>query len=330
MSHQFSNKFTQYTLGPLPWDKEYLEKLFYRSPVDITEAIKEHPGYIAHEILVQLQVSLDLFLDCVQDILNTISQFRLSSENPDFWYRPSERLLVDYEKNIRKGLFASAASAMALVHNSGRIAGRNGKIVIDGYQNKVEHMFAKNEQHIFIQGLRNFVSHSHILQPNWTVHYSVEGRYATFRLKSDVLFRYKKWGPLAIKFIKKNKEGIDIDILFSTYREKVIEFHNWFHSEIIKVSEPQLSDYRKYEKWLKQFSLQAGWNFLLSEAIKRNINPYDYLNRYFTKDKLSEINSLPHRSQAQVDRIIEILDDANACDDKIRRLAYKLFGLISD
>ncbi|MDA8338825.1 MAG: hypothetical protein M0Z70_05945, partial [Nitrospiraceae bacterium] len=258
---------------------------------------------------------------------NTIAQFRLTSENPAFWYRPSESLLVNYEKEVRKGLFASAASAMALVDNSRRVA---KKIVIDCYQNKVEQMFAKDEQHIFIQNLRNFVTHRHILQPDWTVHYSVEGRYATFRLKSDVLFRYKKWEPLAINFIEKNKEGIDIDILFSTYREKVIEFHNWFHSEIIKVSEPQLSDYRKYEKWLKQFSLRADWNLLLSEAIKRNINPYDYLNRYFTKDELSEINSLPHRSQAQVDRMIETLDDANACNDKIRRLAYKLFGLISD
>ncbi len=326
MPHQSSNKTTQYTLGPLPWDKEYLKKLFYRSPFDITEAIKEHPGFTAHEILVQLQVSLDLFLDCVQNLLNTISQFRLSSESPDFWHRPSESLLADYEKNIRKEIFASATSAIALVDNSRHAV---DKIAITGYQDKVEHIFTKNEQHIFIQGLRNFVSHRHILQPYWTVHYSVEGRYATFRLQSDVLFRYRKWKPLAIKFIEKNKEGIDIDILFSTYREKVVEFHNWFHSEIIKASEPQLSNYRKHEKCLKQFNLQSTWNLILSEAIKRNINPYDYLDRYFTKDELAEINLLPHGSQAQVDKMIEILDEAKACDDKIRELVYKLFGLIN-
>ncbi|MCL4537170.1 MAG: hypothetical protein M1610_06235 [Nitrospirae bacterium] len=63
MSHQFSNKITQYTLGPLPWDKEHLKKLSYRFPVAVTEAIKEHPGYAAHEILSELKITLDLFFE---------------------------------------------------------------------------------------------------------------------------------------------------------------------------------------------------------------------------------------------------------------------------
>lgn len=37
-------------------------------------------------------------------------------------------------------------------------------------------------------------------------------------------------------------------------------------------------------------------------------------------------NSLPDRTQGQIDRIIEFVDEYEACDDELRQIIYKAFG----
>jgi hypothetical protein len=53
---------------------------------------------------------------------------------------------------------------------------------------------------------------------------------------------------------------------------------------------------------------------------------YGHLQRYLTPEELQEINTLPHSSKEQVDRIIEMVDEYGACDNELRKLVYKAFG----
>lgn len=313
-----------YTLGHLPWEDEFLKKEYYKDMVRVQNAIKEHPGFFSHAALLQLKSSLEIFFDCVDDLLASIKLFRTASQNAKFWHRPSRVVLLQKERAVCKGVFTAATSAMVIVEASRRITKR---IIISGYEEKKEHFFEKDEVHRFIQDLRNFFSHHHIVQPDWRKHWTSEGSVTEFILSKNILLSWNKWTRLSKKFIDSHEEGINIEKLFLTYRQKVDQFHKWFHDEIKRISEPDISDYRKYEALLKRFEARTWWRLILNEAIKRNINPYDHLNEYFTPAEMKKIKLLPHKSVQQINRMVEILDEFNTCDDEMRRLVYTLFKI---
>ncbi len=66
----------EYTLGPLPWSREKLIQTFWANWVDSFEQIKEHPGFAAHQALEDIQTTLEIFLDGVDDLLPAVSVFR--------------------------------------------------------------------------------------------------------------------------------------------------------------------------------------------------------------------------------------------------------------
>jgi hypothetical protein len=54
-------------------------------------------------------------------------------------------------------------------------------------------------------------------------------------------------------------------------------------------------------------------------------NPYDHLKRYLTPEQLQQVYELPMGSKAQVDQVLERVDQEHACDIELRELAYELF-----
>lgn len=314
-----------YKLGPLPWSEEVLRKAYYKDFIETRKAIQEHPGFLAHRDLSDLGLSLDIFVDSVSDLIDSIEAFRIESRSSEFWTRPARVRFDKRELAIRRGVFAAATSAIALVEHSRKINDRGSMPV---YQQRVNETFANNEMHRFIQSFRNCINHQRIIEADWRKNWSITGDRTQFLLKQDILLNYSNWYPLAKAFIGQHPDGIDVEALFEKYRTRVVEFHNWFHGEVKRVSEPDLSEYQKYERILNRFDANAWWNLMLKQAvIGRGLDPYKYLDRYLTKPELDEVLSLPMRSQNQVDRIIEILDEYGACDDELRGAAYVAFGV---
>ena len=54
-------------------------------------------------------------------------------------------------------------------------------------------------------------------------------------------------------------------------------------------------------------------------------NPYDHLSSYLSPEQLDEVYKLPMYSKEQVDKVIELGDADQACDEHIRTLIYRLF-----
>lgn len=66
---------------------------------------------------------------------------------------------------------------------------------------------------------------------------------------------------------------------------------------------------------------------IISHVIKWKVNPYDHLNRYFDKEELNEVFTLPRNSKEQVNKIIEIFDKDAAVDAELRGMVYRAFGV---
>lgn len=227
--------------------------------------------------------------------------------------------------SVRRGVLSTVSSAMALVDNSRNIS---KKITPPDYQVRINNTFENSEEHKFIQDLRNFISHFRMIEADWKVSWSKEGKHTQFLLHPEKLLCWDGWKSLAKKFIKQFPQGIDVKILFENYKKRVEEFHCWFHAEIERLSQSELSEYRRYERLLNKFATKSFWNMMFHQVIpNKKIDPYKYLDHYLTKSELDEVLSLPMNSQIQVDRIIEILDEYGACDEELRQLIYTAFNI---
>ena len=225
---------------------------------------------------------------------------------------------------IRKSVFTASQSAMSLVAHSRRL---NKNVQINGYIARVDGEFANNSKHHFIQDLRNCLSHITMIEPHWQLSNSLErGRETQFVLKPDELLRYKNWNSLSLTYIKQNPKGIKLQDLFLEYTKKVSGFHVWFINQFYKANETDIQDYIRCERHVKAIGSRSNWNLILNQiVIQAGRDPYDYLLRYLTDDELERVYFLPMRSKAQVDLIIEIIDEYGACNEDLRKLAYKAF-----
>lgn len=52
-----------------------------------------------------------------------------------------------------------------------------------------------------------------------------------------------------------------------------------------------------------------------------------YLDQYLTEDELREGLRMPPRSKAEVDCIVELIDEHGACDAELRNLVYEAFSV---
>lgn len=315
----------KFTLGPPPWSEKELKKAFFSNWEYTTETIRKLPGFAVHQTLHTLQLSLDIFRDSVRELLESIRLFQTGSASKQYWGRPNQKRLQKLELSIRRGVFVSATSAMALVEHS-RNAAR--AFSVPGYHDQVGSSFDNNKEHRFIHSLRRYVSHWKMIETNWVISWSAtSGRKCQVLFQHDKLMTWDDWDRLSKDFINKHPDGIDVEVLFRNYLGHVENFHRWFHGELKKVSEPELSEYRKYEQMLTRFEVKAFANVALKEMVIGKIDPYEHLDRFLTKSEIDEVLRLPKRSTEQVDKIIEILDEWNASDEELRQTIYTAFGV---
>ena len=238
--------------------------------------------------------------------------------------RDKRRLLED---ELQEAVYLFASSAMTLVEQSRAL---RSKIEIPGYSERIAADFASSSRHRFIQELRNDVIHITLHEPNWQLSTDRDGtRITRFLLYAHQLTRADEYHLLARDYLRKNTDGVDLGTLFAEYRTTVNEFHVWLQQAVSSTAGAQILDYRRCHRFITTIGTRAFWRLMLSQVVIQNSkNPYDYLDRYLTETEMEEVSTFPPRSQAQVDRIVEIIDEDGACDDELRTLVYTAFGVL--
>lgn len=315
-----------FTLGSLPWSFEALEKAYFSDFQATWTAIHEHPGYNLYQAISSLRIAFRIFDQAVEDFLSAIYEFHHQAHFGDLFDRRSQGRFDDLLTKVRMSVFTASQSAMALVDHTRRLS---KKIEIPGYTARVEIDFANNSNHRFIQDLRNCLTHVTLVEPHWQLTNSLErGRETHFILKPDELLQFDDWHSLAISYIRENPDGINLKDFLLAYRKKVREFHEWFSNLFYQENESSISDYLRYERHIRAISSRSHWNLILNRVvIQAGRDPYDYLLRYLTDDELKRVYTLPMRSKAQVDLIITLLDSDGACNEDLRQVVYKAFGV---
>lgn len=313
-------------LGDPPWDENLLEKCFFRNFIKTREFIQSHPGYIVYSELESIRLSLDVFLNAVSDLIASINRFKGESAKPSFWYRPQRQFVEELKIFIQRGIASSAICAMTLVDHARRFYKHHP---IPEYGNKVSQYFKNSQEHIFVQDFRNYIAHFKLAPANWmSTSSSQEDRKVFFLINQDDLLKFDNWRPLAKQYIDEHPDGVDVEQLFKHYSAKGAEFHNWIRSAVLESYGELISNYLSYQRLLNCFEARSYWRLILTQVvIPKNMNPYIYLDNYLTKQELAKVLSLPYRSKAQVDCIVDLIDEYGACTEEIRGLVYQCFGV---
>ncbi|WP_156904584.1 hypothetical protein [Desulfovibrio aminophilus] len=307
-----------------PVSDEILKRIEWLGPTEIEDVLRSHPGHILDEAIKSIFIALDIFNRSWRDLCNAINEFNSFSCEKKFSHRENKNKILDIQSNVMKEIFCISSSALALIAASQKF---ESKMFVKGYREKIESRFINNKEHIFIKELRNNLNHGCIKEAEWCISYREGEKATSFRFSTKELLYEGEFNSLAKDYIKSCGEYIDVKLLFDSYVQSINSLYSWLKGNINN-THGELADYKRCIAAHRTNSIRCFWQMLfVQQFIPSKIDPYKYLADYLSDTELAEVSALPHRSKLQVDRIIEIVDKYNACNDEIRLLVYQLFGL---
>lgn len=125
-------------------------------------------------------------------------------------------------------------------------------------------------------------------------------------LSSERLLQTKGIGKDAGRFINKCGERVQIRTVTDSYSRKVREFYEWYLPALEANTTPALVDYRRCKKVCLQTASRTWHRAMVHHYIEWKVDPYAHLDKYLTPDEI---------------------DEHGACDDELRGMIYKLFGV---
>jgi hypothetical protein len=135
------------------------------------------------------------------------------------------------------------------------------------------------------------------------------------------------WNAGARRYLAARNKDVDIGELAPLYHRRVHDFYDTLLDETDKSPPAEVADYRRCWNAHRQRGARLMWGFLLAQYLTCGLDPYNYLDRYLTPAELQAARKLPDRSRAQVDFIIQSVDEFSACDERLRLMIYRLFGV---
>jgi hypothetical protein len=325
-------------LGPPPWTDEKLTEAYSADFIGIFRAIHIHAGYRPHAELETLALSMRLFDRAVESLKEAVEAFRLHSQERGFRTRASGDMTEQTILAVQSALFQVATTAGAYQARAKTLSGR---ITVPDFKKRVDATFTNSERHLFVQDLRNHLSHVAPLEAEWEL--SRPGRHspqiARFLLFVDDLTDAatggrKGWDKAALRFIEKHRRSqhnqggeIDVVTLFDDYAEQLHDFHTWLVPAAEAAAGVPLNDYRDSERRVYRIATRIGWKALIIPSLTHN--PRAVLDARLTPSEIALLNTMPSGSPEQVNQLITFIDNAEYefVDSDIRAAIFQAFGL---
>ncbi len=293
-------------------------------PGDQKMVLREHPGQQINRRVESLWSMVAVFGCVKNDLLARLDEFEAFSKTQDLFSRRGKPLLRRHEVAVNKELVAFAAAASALVALSRRVL---SSIPLEGFDRRRSETFDVDE-HAFVIDLRNVLLHESFSEATWEIKRDFENREgrSDFVLGGHTL-ALESMKVAARSFVARSGGKIPLRQLVSEYAAKVDDFYMWLRDEVDLSKPAALADYLDLLKACRARNSHKSFRLLLSIAVEKGLDPYAYLERFLDTAQIHAVSNFPPQSRDQVDFIIQAVDEYGACDDELRALVYRLFGV---
>lgn len=322
-AEQRSQKLAQVTASfqTLPASEEFLEELCALSPQDALRALRTHPGYNMQRNLESIESMLGVFHRALTDLDIAVNAF--PALGPAEMRTERESLEAEVSVRVNKELLAAVSACQALVDYSRRVR----KLLPDGLFDQRRSEIFDHDEHVVVKGLRNLLSHKRHNTADWQTTYSREGRVTRFKIGTETLLAEAELDSAARLALAAHGEILDISDLLSSYAKRVDSFYGWLLPELEHHVPKAVVEFRRCEEAVKLHHARQSYRLLVGLWRQAKADPYDHLPKHLTSEQLAEALKLPHRSKVQVDHVISCIDRNGICDEELRGLVYRFFGV---
>jgi len=287
-----------------------------------SDLLKNHPGFEAYKKSRALSAMLAVFNRAHKDLVAQLERFHEFTLTEDFGRRRGKRELQEIGEAVDKELLAFSTAAMSLVDHA---RGLRDLVLVTEFEERRSAIFDVQE-HRFITELRNMISHGHFPDVSWHLQYGEE-RITDFILFSSNLLDYGGIHKDAQAFIARCGEHVHVRRVTDSYAAKVRLFYDWYYQKIESNVPEALIDYRRCRRVCTVTSSRSWHRVLVHHFIEWKVDPYQHLDKYLLPEERDVAMKIPMRSKEQVDYIISTADEHDACDDELRSMIYRLFGV---
>jgi hypothetical protein len=322
-TEQRSQKLAQVTadLQKLPAPAHVIEELCALSPQDAQRALHTHPGYEMHRNLESIKTMLLVFHRALADLDIAVNAF--PGLAPVEMRRERESLEAELSVTVNKEILAAVSASQALVDYS-----RSARKLLPEklFDQKRSEIFDEDE-HALVKGLRNLLSHVRHTTADWQITYSGKGRVTCFKIDTETLLAEAELNSAAQRSLATHGKILNVSALLSNYAERVDRFYGWLLPELEHCMPEVIVEFRRCEVAVKIHHARRSYKLLVDLWQQAKADPYEHLPKHLTSEQLSRVLELPQRSAVQVDYIISCVDRNGICDEELRLLVYRFFGV---
>ena len=297
------------------------------------------PEYALFSQLQGFSVSIYTF---DQNYLELVKLVNILSSDPKadhlFWLRNRDKLMLAMRDIIRL-THNYVAAALSLIDHTRRLY---SKLYAEAggfpdYQPRVSSEFAHDPLSQFIKGLRQYCQHYKAPDLDVTTSWERgdERQTRTFNLHKADLETFDGWSATARRYLEEIDEKVDILVVTTEYRRKVIDFYQWFQSRQEEIHSDDLRRFKEQEAQLLSLMLDDKIDLSFAESQQGVPHRKDEIfTSIFTSREFDELEDIPRHSQNRPLRAIEMLDErffriAEETKQKIVEL-YKLPDILPE
>jgi len=320
-----------------------VETLFYLTPIHTDEmksavsylvgsnwekATQYHPAYKIERVKVELKNLLNMLSDCTRVAIEAYGELHdIASKDYD-----KKLYRDDLTLRIGKEFYTFVHLAKSLVDVSRRYRKYKAQLCPDAdstrtYNGLVTSSYSDEMNKLFVAEMRNNLSHFILHRPGWRISTSIEQPQPESGYVFDTAYlAYRgKWKSSKFKEYLRQTEKIDI----YTEMLKYFKASKKFLDALMEFDEENLSEAETHLR-AAEF-LREGMHIKFSFGIwkqvlanKPDIDPFKYLDKYFSENEIRLIMKLPRNTKEQADFMIELGDKWGVCDDTTRETIYEI------
>lgn len=303
-------------------DTDTLKLVAFRDPNSLQKFLSIHPASSIVNGLADVKRAFDILALSRQAFIEIVGRFHGQIlHNYDY-----DGLFGDVSRQATKEVYTYSVAAESLVQSYRHLVSVAPKVEAN-YEALKKEVFGIDGIFAFIKELR--VANCHVGVVTANPHYEVSFGQEK-KVVSGIAFDRTEF--LGIKDLNKkvqafvtNLDDLQIVDLINRHFKLAKKFFELVPHRTGILTSVEFRDYEKIRLANKIYSSVVSLQLVLPQSNSKTLNPYEYLDKYFSKAEIDNIYWFKNHSKAQVDYMINLRDPIGLVDTHLRSRLYELF-----